>query len=242
EVNPATGKPTINAPAMMGDPGNIKRIDVGSAPRGIVINSTDTRAYVMNYVSRDVSVIDLTANPERVIATLQSAALPAPGTLERVVHEGKRLFFTSRGPTFTDGGVTHFRMSREGWGSCISCHEDGRDDGVTWIFAAGPRRTINLAHTFSHAAADHACAPSEPCSDQRYLNWTANRDENDDFELNSRTVFGANDPREVTPVKGGLITLVDRVTPEETGKIANFFSDGIPQQNRFRPQFALSHA
>lgn len=240
EVNLATGRPTINAPIAAGDPGNIKRIDVGSAPRGIVINATDTRAYVMNYISRDVTVIDLTVNPERVIARLQSTPLPAPGTLERVVHEGKRLFFTSRGPTFTDGGVTHFRMSREGWGSCISCHEDGRDDGVTWIFAAGPRRTINLAHSFSHAAANRACAPSEPCADQRYLNWTAIFDEPEDFELNTRTVFGANDPREAAPVKGGLITLADRITPEVTGKIQAFFSDGIPQQNAYRPQFEVS--
>ncbi len=238
EVNPATGRPTINAPTMPGDPGNVKRLDVGSAPRGIVINSSDTRAYVMNYVSRDVSVIDL--QQEALIATLQSWPQPAPGTLERVVHEGKRLFFTSRGPTFVSGESTHFRMSREGWGSCIACHEDGRDDGVTWIFAAGPRRTVNLAHSFSHDPSSRRCAPSEPCSDQRVLNWTAIFDELDDFELNSRTVFGANDPREDNPVLGGLITLADRVTPEVTGNILAFFSAGIPQQNGFRPQFEIS--
>jgi YVTN family beta-propeller protein len=56
----ATGKPTINAPAMAGDPGNVIRIEVGKNPRGIVINSTDTRAYVMNFISRDVSVVDIT--------------------------------------------------------------------------------------------------------------------------------------------------------------------------------------
>ncbi len=238
EVDPTTGHPTINAPTMPGDPGNIKRLDVGSAPRGIVINSTDTRAYVMNYVSRDVAVINLTA--EAVIASVPTWPAPAPGTLERVVHEGKRLFFTSRGPTFVVGDTTHYRMSREGWGSCIACHEDGRDDGVTWIFAAGPRRSVNLAHSFSHDPSSRRCAPSEPCSDQRVLNWTAIFDELDDFELNSRTVFGANDPREGTPVLGGLITLADRVTPEVTGNIRAFFSEGIPQQNGFRPQFEVN--
>lgn len=238
EVNPATGRPTINAPTMMGDPGNIKRLDVGSAPRGIVINSTDTRAYVMNYVSRDVAVIDLTN--EAVITNLSSWPEPAPGTLERVVHEGKRLFFTSRGPTFVVDERAHFRMSREGWGSCIACHEDGREDGVTWIFGAGPRRSVNLAHSFSHDPRSRRCAPSEPCSDQRLLNWTAIFDEMDDFELNSRTVFGANDPREDNPVFGGLITLADRVTPEVTGNIRAFFSEGIPEQNGFRPQFEIN--
>jgi len=238
EVDLTTGRPTINAPTMIGDPGNVKRIDVGSAPRGIVINSTDTRAYVMNYISRDVYVIDLTQ--EAVIANLLSWPEPTPGTLERVVHEGKRLFFTSRGPTFVSGNTSHFRMSREGWGSCIACHEDGREDGVTWIFAAGPRRSVNLAHSFSHDPSSRRCAPSEPCSDQRVLNWTAIFDELDDFELNSRTVFGANDPREDNPVLGGLITLVDRITPEVTSNILAFFSAGIPQQNGFRPQFEIS--
>ena len=45
------------------------QIAVGKNPRGIVINSTDTRAYVWNYVSRDISVIDLTQSPETVAAT-----------------------------------------------------------------------------------------------------------------------------------------------------------------------------
>jgi len=238
EVDLSTGHPTINAPQAPGDPGNIHRIDVGSAPRGIVISSDDTRAYVMNYVSRDIAVIDLPT--ETIITRLQAWPLPQPGTLERVVHEGKRLFFTSRGPIFTDdGGRDHFRMSRDAWGSCIACHEDGRDDGVTWIFAAGPRRSVNLAMSFSHAPANRQCSPTEPCADQRYLNWTAIFDEMDDFELNSRTVFGANDPREDNPVLGGLITGVDRITPEITGNIAAFFSAGIPQQNALRPQFEV---
>ena len=34
---------------------------LGADPRGIVLNSKDTRAYVMNYVSRDVTVIDITS-------------------------------------------------------------------------------------------------------------------------------------------------------------------------------------
>ena len=52
-IDPATGAPTVqNDPA---DATRVLQIKVGKNPRGIVINSADTRAYVMNYVSRDVT-------------------------------------------------------------------------------------------------------------------------------------------------------------------------------------------
>ena len=70
---------------------------MGKNPRGIVVNSGDTRAYVWNYVSRDISVIDLTQSPEKVIATLSSTALPQPGTQDDKVHAGRELFYTSVG-------------------------------------------------------------------------------------------------------------------------------------------------
>src|SRR5258706_10102868 len=84
---------------------------------------------------------------------------------------GQSLFFTGRGP--------QDRMSSEGWGGCIVCHPNGRSDNVTWMFDAGPRQTISLDGTFNKA--DHL--------DQRILNWSAVRDENQDFELNTRGVF-----------------------------------------------------
>ena len=239
EVDLATGRPTINAPRMAGDPGNIRRIDVGSAPQGIVINSAGTRAYVNNYVSRDVSVLDL--DNEQVIASLPSWPLPAPGTLERVVHEGKRLFFTARGPTFQGD----FRMSRGGSSACTGCHTQGNTDQVTYIYLTGPRRGPDLANMFSHAPANRACAPTEPCSDGKYYDDTATADEVHDLEIAVRLIAGANDPRETRPVRGGLITLADRVTPEATGNIASFFSTSTPpsssvsQQNAFRPQLEI---
>jgi hypothetical protein len=48
------------------------------------------------------------------------------------------------------------------------------------MFDAGPRQTIPLDSTFSKVNA----------ADQRILNWSAVRDENHDFELNTRGVFG----------------------------------------------------
>src|SRR6185503_5989966 len=72
------------------------------------------------------------------------------------------------------------RMSSESWGACIVCHPNGRSDNVTWMFDAGPRQTIPLDGMFNK---------SDPV-DQRILNWSAVRDENHDFELNTRGVFG----------------------------------------------------
>jgi YVTN family beta-propeller protein len=127
-------------------------IPVGQTPRGIAINNADTRAYVMNYLSKDVSAVDLTKQPEAELARLQSASLPAAGSDAEKFLIGNYLFNSSVG-TF-DEGVSG-RVSSQGWQSCASCHPDGLSDGVVWAFASGPRRTIPLNGTFSPADPDH---------------------------------------------------------------------------------------
>ena len=177
----ANGIPTIGAPLAAG-PGSIVRADLhnvstgqiaGKAPRGIVINSSGTRAYIYNFISRSVSNINI-ANPTAptIIGTAQASALPAAGSLAETAQLGGELFYTGRGP--------QGRMSSEGWGGCVVCHPDGRSDNVTWMFDAGPRQTIPLDGMFDRAN----------MHDQRILNWSAVRDENQDFELNTRAVFG----------------------------------------------------
>ncbi|HTS27638.1 MAG TPA: hypothetical protein VMH81_17310, partial [Bryobacteraceae bacterium] len=180
-VDPSTGKATVqNDPS---DSTRVLEIPVGKNPRGIVINSTDTRAYVWNYVSRDVSAIDLTQSPEKVTATLVSAAQPQAGTLDDKIHIGRELFFTSVGvfdpPAAGQPAITG-RMSNNGWGSCGACHPNGLTDNVVWIFASGPRRTVPLHSTF--LASDS--------TQQRALNWSAIFDEIPAFEGNIRNVSG----------------------------------------------------
>jgi hypothetical protein len=194
----AGGMPTINAPTALlppGTPSAIVRIEVGKNPRGLVINSSDTRAYVMNFISRDVSVVDLTQNMET--ARIQSSSLPTPGTLAAAVLRGQELFVTSIGPMGTQDNALPpaGRMSDFGWGACFNCHPNGLHDGVTWMFGDGPRRTISM-----HATAEHPqpagsqlnanFAPLLPAFKQRVLNWSAVRDEIQDFELNIRGVSG----------------------------------------------------
>lgn len=199
----AGGNPAVqNDPV---DPSRVLEIPTGKNPRGIVVNSTDRTAYVMNYVSRDVTVIDLSGAPERVTATLQSAALPAPGTAEDKEQAGKELYFSSVGefdPATPGGTPITGRMSSSGWGSCGSCHPFGLSDNVVWIFPSGPKRTIPQHTDFDRTDASHKT--------QRALNWSAERDEEADFELNIRVVSGGL----------GLIVGPDGVTQE--ANVANF--------------------
>jgi YVTN family beta-propeller protein len=172
------GVPNVVTVPTEGDTTRVALIDVGKNPRGIAINNADTRAYVLNTISKDVSVIDLTASPESEIARIQSVDLPAAGSDGEKFLLGNELFNSSRGEF--DEGVAE-RMSNEGWQACSSCHPDGLSDGVVWAFAAGPRKSIPLNGTFS---------PSNPTGDQRVLNYSGIFDELEDFELNIRGVSG----------------------------------------------------
>jgi YVTN family beta-propeller protein len=194
------GAPTINAPLNANDPGSIIRIAVGKNPRGICINSTDTRAYVMNFVSRDVSVVDIQTGSPRVnteIARVSTAALPASGSLAAIVLRGKELFNSGIGPAGTQENALPpaGRLSDFGWGACYNCHPNGQADGVTWMFGDGPRQTISMESTFNHPQPPTCVlnafgSPTLPSCDQRPLNWSAVRDEVQDFELNIRNVSG----------------------------------------------------
>ena len=90
----------------------------------IAINSTDQTAYVMNYVSRDVSVIDLSGSVERVTATIKAADLPAVGSAEDKIHAGKELYNTSVGDfdAPTAGGAAIIGGCRIRVGILSSCH------------------------------------------------------------------------------------------------------------------------
>jgi YVTN family beta-propeller protein len=206
----ANGIPTIGAPLVAG-PSSIVRVDLqnvdrrpGKAPRGIAIDRRGHRAFVYNFISRSVTVLDISkpTAPE-IVATARASALPLRGTQEAVAHLGAELFFTGRGP---DG-----RMSQASWGGCILCHPNGRTDNVTWHFDAGPRQTIALDGMFN----------KKNPADQRALNWSAVRDENHDFELNTRGVFngrGLIDDDRLFLALGGA----SGATPTDTALIEQF--------------------
>ncbi|MBI2569922.1 MAG: hypothetical protein HYV63_23200 [Candidatus Schekmanbacteria bacterium] len=185
-INAATAGPVTTSP--------ITRIEVGKNPMGITILPNNSKAYVMNYISRDVSVIDL--GSETVTRTVQSAALPAAGSDAETVLLGKWLFNTSRGNVVTgtaaDGRTPRFEMSDNGWGSCFNCHPFGQADGVTWVFDTGPRQTIPLDSTFGLDDDNIVTPRRDPLAGltQRILNWSAVRTLTQDFEKNIENVSG----------------------------------------------------
>lgn len=197
-VDPATGAAAVQSDPL--DPTRVLQIKVGKNPRGIVINAADTRAYVLNHISRSVSVIGLGSVPEQVLMTLPSSRLPTPGTLADKIHIGKELYNSSIGEFDPPPGSTTpitGRLSNKGWGSCAACHTPaGLSDNVVWIFGSGPKRTLPQHTDFDQSVADR--------SRMRMLNWSAERDEQEDFELNIRAVSGGL----------GLIVGADGITPD----------------------------
>jgi YVTN family beta-propeller protein len=156
----------------------------GKNPLGIVIRNLgagNNKAYVMNYISRNVSVVNL--DSDTVLPTITLTSLPTPGSQEEQIHVGAEMFFSSRG-VFNGGAKTN-RLSANGWQNCASCHFAGLTDGNVWTFGAGPRKSVPLNGTWN---------PHDP-DDQRVLNYSAIFDEVQDFELNIRNVSGpGNDP------------------------------------------------
>jgi YVTN family beta-propeller protein len=165
----------------LNDPNNpaTSGANAGKNPLGIAINNASKTAYVMNYVSRNVSVVDLTT--DSVVKVIQTSNLPSPGSAEEVIEVGAEMFFSSRGNFVGPAAVsTQERLSSEGWQSCASCHFAGLTDGVIWQFNTGPRKSVPLNSTFD---------PNNP-NDQRVLNYSAIFDEVQDFEGNIRNVSG----------------------------------------------------
>lgn len=168
---------------------NVVRFQTGNIPNGVVMSSDGTRAYVNNEVGISVTVLNLQNNTV-LNRDVESSTPPAPGTFAHGVLLGKLVFFSALGTD--DNGIfgtpirdivpltSRGKMSDNGWSSCASCHPDGLADGVTWIFATGPRQTISLDGFF---------AKDSP-GDQRVSNWNAVRSSVTDFNENSVAVQG----------------------------------------------------
>jgi YVTN family beta-propeller protein len=184
----------------IGAPDAVVRFQTGNLPDGVVITADGTRAYVSNEVGLSVSVLDLAANTVRT-RDLATATAPPPGSFEHALMVGKLVFHTALG--VPDDGLfarelrdivpveDRNKASDNGWSSCASCHPDGLADGVTWIFATGPRQTIPLDAFFS----------KRNPADQKISNYSGVMGSITDFNNNSRGVQGgagfAADPTDV---------------------------------------------
>ncbi|MDQ3003530.1 MAG: PKD domain-containing protein, partial [Fibrobacterota bacterium] len=144
----------------------------GLAPQGLAVDSATGRLFVQGFMSRTVSVFDVsnllsgrenTATEVKVVGTVEKEKLP-----ERVLR-GKRIFYNAGDP----------RMSKDGYLSCASCHLDGGADGRVWDFTdrgEGLRKTVSLLGRGGMG--------------QGPVHWSANFDEIQDFEHDIRGPFG----------------------------------------------------
>ncbi|WP_394847165.1 beta-propeller fold lactonase family protein [Pendulispora brunnea] len=153
--------------------------NAGKNPMGIVINARGTKAYVVNHVSRNVSVVNLSS--DRVEAVVSTDRLPLPGSRDELLLVGAEMFFSSRGNFVRPdgaGGSNRNRLSDHGHQACSSCHPAGLTDGVVWQFASGPRKTIAINGTTN----------PRNRAQQRIINASAIFDELEDVDFNTRRV------------------------------------------------------
>jgi YVTN family beta-propeller protein len=164
------------APFLNLNPAGIKAGLGGKGPIGIAIGNADKKvAFVANDITRNLTALDF--NTQGILGGIDTPSVtpttgqPEKGSEEEHILLGKDLFNTGR---------ARWSLFGQGWGACQSCHSDGLTDNVTWFFGRGPRQSVPLDGSFS----------SKHPEDQRLLNYTTNRDEVADFELNTRNTSG----------------------------------------------------
>jgi len=143
--------------------------DLGLAPRGLALSADDRHLFVHNYLSREVTVHDVTGVARgNVFQRLATIATVAAEKLAPEVLLGKRIFYNSADD----------RMARDNYISCAACHLDGGSDHRVWDFTdrgEGLRNTTEL-----RGRAGMAHGP---------VHWSANFDEIQDFEHDMRQAF-----------------------------------------------------
>jgi DNA-binding beta-propeller fold protein YncE len=145
----------------------LSRIDVGSAPQGVLVSDDGRFVYVANYLGRSVMVVNVVdpANP-KIVQTIRSTEEP----LLPSIANGKRMFYSSKAPVH----------SKDNYMACASCHADGGGpDGRTWDFTGkgeGLRNTTDLRGKGGMA--------------QGPVHWSGNFDEIQDFENDIVNAFG----------------------------------------------------
>jgi large repetitive protein len=150
----------------------LRRIQVGLAPDGLAISPDGQKLYVNNFMSRNVSIVDLSTLLSRgdwLAPVTNTLASVANEKLSAQVLKGKQFFYDAR----------DLRLASDGYLSCASCHNDGAHDGRVWDltgFGEGLRNTIDLR---GRSGTGHGL-----------LHWTGNFDEVQDFEGQIRSLAG----------------------------------------------------
>ncbi|HEX8546452.1 MAG TPA: SMP-30/gluconolactonase/LRE family protein [Cytophagaceae bacterium] len=146
--------------------------NTGLAPQGLVFSEDGTKLFVHNFMSRSVSVYDVTE-----IIFSNDFQFPRLANINTITNDllapevllGKQIFYNAEDA----------RMTKAGYISCASCHLDGDSDGRVWDFTdrgEGFRNTHSLLGRKGTGMGN--------------IHWTGNFDEIQDFENDMRHGFG----------------------------------------------------
>ncbi len=144
-------------------------IGVGRRPTGIVTSPVDDRAFVLNTLSRSISVINLATQS----VTNQLAATPItsePFSSQQL--RGAEIFHSSNEDAIS--------LNRKV--ACASCHINAEHDGRSWDnnfltgVTSGPRETMTML------GAGASFGPVDPATGFGQLHRSGDRDEVQDFE------------------------------------------------------------
>lgn len=149
----------------------LTQMQTEKAPTGVLYDPVTKRLFVLNFMSRSLSVFHV----ENLINAIDNETpqigdpipLVSAEALDADVLKGKELFYDA----------VSARLNQEGYMSCASCHLDGSQDGRVWDFTGsgeGLRNTIDLR---GRAGMAHG-----------RLHWSANFDEVQDFEGQIRSL------------------------------------------------------
>lgn len=155
---------------------SLARLEVGAAPRGLAWDGGSDSLWAQNFMSRDVTRIQLTdflASGDRQFPTSQHVSSQNE-LLAADVLAGKQIFyFAGNHPEGAN------EMSFEGYIACASCHIDGRHDGRVWDFTQRGEGFRNTQDLRGRSGTGHG-----------NLHWTANFDELQDFVIDIVEEFG----------------------------------------------------
>jgi DNA-binding beta-propeller fold protein YncE/mono/diheme cytochrome c family protein len=122
----------------------------GGAPNGIVLDATESKAYVFGRSTYDVSVVMLADDPrvaESVVHAEGSVDLAEDPLLEGVADtDPKRKLYE----TAVWGRLLYYMADDREMSAgmaCAGCHPEGRDDGFTWRSYHEEPREVLLAST-----------------------------------------------------------------------------------------------
>jgi len=107
----------------------LRRIFVGPGPSAVVLDRPRDEALVWSQKTRTITRVDLGSGA--VLVARRAAGEP---NTPWIMRRGRELF----------EATNDHRITADGRG-CVSCHPDGRSDGITWSTPDGRRRTLMLA-------------------------------------------------------------------------------------------------